>query len=157
MDRSQARSRARDLRLCGEEFRKLMDMPDRAKANDFRVAAEAMLKAADSIDALLDDNLPGCVCRHIENDNYSYLDYAESCRHHGGLYRQIAELKKSYEKTEKKLKDEARMSLVRAALTGAATATDGRLGPTPRIVGNAISIADEAIHQIVESSKEDAK
>jgi hypothetical protein len=148
MDRSQARSHARDLRSQAGEFRKLIGMPDRAKAEDFKAAAEAMLKGADSIDALVDANLPGCICRHIESDNYSYLDYAESCRHHGGLYRQIAELKKSYEKTEKKLKDEARMSLVRAALTGAATTVDGRI-PTPSVVGRAIAIADEALSQIV--------
>ena len=151
MDRSQARSRARDLRLRGEEFRKLVGMPDRAKAEDFKAAAEVMLKAADSIDALLDDNLPGCVCRHIESDNYSYLDYAESCRHHGGLYRQIAELKKSYEKTEKKLKDEARMSIVRATLSG--TADMPATLTVQGFVARAIEIADETLRQLTGAGK----
>jgi hypothetical protein len=151
MDRSQARSHARDLRSQAGEFRKLVGMPDRAKAEDFKAAAEAMLKGADSIDALVDANLPGCTCRHIESDNYSYLDYAESCRHHGGLYRQIAELKKSYEKTEKKLKDEARMSVVRATLSG--TADMPATLTVQGFVARAIEIADETLRQLTGAGK----
>lgn len=148
MDGYQARKHAEDLRSRAGELRKLARMPDRAKADDFKAAAEAMLQGADSISALLSANLPGCECRHVETDSYSRLDYVESCRHHGHLYRQIEELKKSYEKTEKKLKDEVRLSLVKAALTGASTLVGPADGPHTIIVKRAIAVADEAIRQI---------
>lgn len=158
MDRDRFRTRARELRAFAERMAPLAKMPDRVTGADLQLAAELANKAAASLDELLEARLPGCICRLIENDNYSYLDYAEACRHHGSLFAQERQLKEGYTKAEKALKNEARMKLVAAALTGAATRHDTSEAPAgwtsvtgpavETVVERAITIADATIKRI---------
>lgn len=159
MDRDRFRTRARELRAFAERMAPLAKMPDRVTGADLQLAAELANKAAASLDELLEARLPGCICRLIENDNYSYLDYAEACRHHGNLFVQERQLKEGYAKAEKALKNEARMKLVAAALSGTAAAHGtgdvpagwtSVTGPAAgALVERAIAIADEAIKRIL--------
>jgi hypothetical protein len=117
MDRDRYRQRARDLHGCAQLVKDLTKMPDRATEKDFRQAADLMTGAANDIDELIKSKPAGCICRRIEDDNYSYLDYAEGCLHHHELRRIREELKMSYAKMECALKDEVRMRLIVAALS----------------------------------------
>jgi hypothetical protein len=153
MDRDRFRKRSRELNERARLVSDLAKMPDRATAKDFREVADLMSGAASDIDELLQANLPGCACRRIENDNYSYLHYAESCRHHGRLYLLEEDLKARYEKAEHALKNEVRLRFVTAALSGAAVSTDVRCGWDTSIVNRAIAIADEAVRQFAEEAK----
>src|SRR5512143_1104063 len=158
MDRARCRARARELRACAGRTAPLAKMPDRVTAADLQLAAELAAKGADSIEELVNAKPSGCICRHIENDNYSYLDYAKECIHHGQLYALSASLKADYAKMEKSLKNEARMKLVAAALSGTAAVhgtNDAPAGWTSvtgpaagALAERAITIADEAIKRI---------
>lgn len=121
----------------------LARMPDRAT----RQAADLMRGAACDIVELVKAPLMGCVCQRIENDNYSYLDYVESCVHHRQLYALREKLKADYARMEKALKNEARMKIVAVALSG--TAVDARDSVT--VVVRAITIADETIRRLAET------
>ena len=143
-------SRSRALREGAKLLADLARMPDRAAAKDFSVAAGLMIDAANDLDELIKASPVGCICRRIENDNYSYVDYAESCQHHGQLYALSARLKADYAKAEKALKDEMRLRLVTAALAGtAANSVQGRSS----LVERALFIADEVLRQLVEEPK----
>lgn len=151
MDRDRFRSRARELRAFADRMTPLAKMPDRATAADLQLAADLATKAADSLDELLKARPPGCNCRLIEDDNYSYLDYAESCIHHRQYHLLREKLKADYAQMEKKLKNETRMKLIAAVLSGTATPMDHRDLPVAGIepvVERAIAIADEVIRQI---------
>lgn len=151
IDRDRFRARVRELRALADRMTPLAAMPDRATGADLRLAADLAKKAADSLVELLEVPLPGCICRLIETDNYSYRDYAEGCQHHGSLFKQERQLKEDYQKMERSLKDEARMKIITAALTGTAVTTED-YGGKVRAVDRAIAIADEAIHRITETA-----
>ena len=151
MDRDRFRNRARELRAFADRMGPLAKMPDRVTAADLQLAADLAAKAADSLDELLKARPAGCNCRLIEDDNYSYLDYAESCLHHRQYYLLREQLKADYAKMERKLKNEVRMKLVAAALSGTATPMDHRdlpIAGVEPVVERAIAIADEAIRRI---------
>lgn len=158
MDRDRFRNRARELRAFAERMTPLAKMPDRATGADLQLAAELATKAAEHIEELVKAKPSGCICRHIENDNYSYLDYAKECIHHGQLYSLSEHLKADYAKMEKALKNEARMKLVAAALSGTAVSFNSRdtpagwtniTGPAVEIVvERAVAIADETLRRI---------
>src|SRR5271163_864618 len=154
MERDRFRKRARELRTCAELVGTLTQMPDRATEKDFQQAADLMAGAANDLVALLEATPPGCICRRIEHDNYSYLDYAEGCLHHRQLYVMRESLKADYAKMEKALKNEARMKLVAAALSGTATLRDLR-DPTAgaeNVVERALVIADEVLRRVTENA-----
>lgn len=148
MDKERFRKRSNELRVDAERLGQLGKMPDRVTDKDLRDASNLMLYASMDLDELLKAQLPGCVCRRIQDDNYDYLDYDESCRHHRQLCHLREHLKAEYAKMEKALKDEARMSVVRAALSG--TATLSGMDDLQSYVERAIQIADEVVRQIVE-------
>lgn len=148
MDRHRFRDRSRELRAFAERMTPLAKMPDRVTGTDLQLAADLATKAADHLDELLEARLPGCICRQIDNDNYSYLDYTESCRHHSQLYTIRESLKADYKKAEKTLKNEVRMKLVASALTGAAMLP--RTADVDHYTEKAIEIADEVIRRITE-------
>lgn len=153
MDRDRFRTRARELRAFAERMTPLAKMPDRATSADLQLAADLATKAADSLDELLKARPPGCNCRLIEDDNYSYLDYAESCLHHRQYHLLREKLKADYAKMEKALKNETRMKLVAAALSGSAGIEPKELlDHQGQLVQNAIAIADEVIRQITEAT-----
>lgn len=150
MDRDRYRKRAHDLHGCAQLIKDLTRVPDRATEADFRQVADLMTDAANDLNELIKATPPGCICRRIENDNYSYLDYAEGCLHHRQLYALSESLKADYIRMEKALKDEARMRLIAAALTGSA------VNPQNTSIGAvkyAIAIADEALQQVVTEPK----
>jgi hypothetical protein len=147
MDRHRFSKRAHDLRGCAQLIKDLTRVPDRATEKDFRQAADLMTGAASDLDELVKATPPGCVCRRIENDNYNYLDYAEACLHHRQLYTLRESLKAEYAKMERVLKNEARLKLVAAALTGAALALDLDVDDVTK---RAVWIADEAIRRIAQ-------
>ena len=156
MDKGRFRNRARELRAFADRMAPLAKMPDRATAADLQLAADLATKAADSLDELLKARPAGCNCRLIEDDNYSYLDYAESCLHHGALFLREKQLKEGYAKAERALKNEMRMRLVAAALSGtAAVRLVTGVVPAERVVERAVAIADEEIRQIA-AAKEGA-
>lgn len=163
MDRDRFRNRARELRAFAERMTPLAKMPDRATGADLQLAADLTVKAADTLDELIKATPPGCECRHIKDDGYDYLDYAESCRHHRQYYLLREQLKADYAKMEKALKNEARMKLVAAALSGTAASFNSRDTPqaqgagwtsitghaAEKVVERAIAIADETLRQII--------
>ena len=146
-DRHRFSRRASELRAFADRMGPLAKMPDRATSADLQLAADLAKKAADDLDELVKATPSGCVCRRIENDNYSYLDYHEECLHHRQYYFLREQLKADYAKMEKALKNEVRMKLVAAALSGAAIPLDAR-----DVVERAITIADETIRQITETA-----
>lgn len=153
IDRDRFRGRARELRAFAERMAPLAKMPDRVTAADLQLAADLATKAADHIDELVSAKPPGCICRHIQDDNYSYLDYAEGCLHHRQYYFLREQLKADYKKMEKALKSEVRMKLVAAALSSTALPLDSRDIPQAgvgTVVERAIAIADEAIRRITQ-------
>jgi hypothetical protein len=164
MDRDRFRTQARELRSFAEKMSPLAKMPDRVNADDVKLVAELATKAADSLDELLEGALPGCICRRIHNDNYSYLNYAESCVHHGSLFALEQRLKEDYAKMEKVLKNELRVRLVAAVLSGTAAPPQAsvtsknwweepEVGPSiGGLVKRAIAIADTTIRQLTEVS-----
>lgn len=145
MDRGRFRNRARELQACAEIVGKLTQMPDRASQKDFQQAAKLMESAAGDLEELITAQPAGCICRRICDNDYDYLDYAEGCLHHRQLYTMREALKVNYTKMESALKNEVRMKLVAAALSGTA-------GDTPadanRYAERAIAIADETIRRI---------
>ena len=152
MDRDRFRDRVRELRAFADRMAPLSRMPDRVTGVDLQLAADLATKAANSIDELTKAKPTGCICRHIENDNYSYLDYAEACLHHSQLYALSVRLKADYAKMEKALKNEARLKLVTAALSGTAglPSNDDDLDEND-FAKRAIAIADEAIRRIIQA------
>ena len=79
-----------------------------------------MSYAAADLGRLMNARLPGCICRRIEDEHYSRLVYEKTCTHHSSLFHQEKSLEEGYAKAEKVLKDEPRMRVIIAALTGAA-------------------------------------
>lgn len=150
MDLDRFRTRERELRALAERVAPLEKMLDRVTAADLKLVTDLATKAADSFNELLKADPPGCTCRLIETDNYSYLDYAESCRHHRQYHRLREELKEGYARMEKALKNEVRLKLVAAALTG--TASSITTQSDAAVVERAFAIADEAIRQIAGES-----
>ena len=148
MDRHRFSQRKIDITNCAKLIEDLSRMPDRATEKDLKQAAELMRGAACDLSELFNADLPGCVCRRIDHDNYSYLDYTESCRHHASLYKQQENLKANNTKMEKALKNEARMMLVASALTGTACMAPQDLAG---FANNAIAIADEGIARLTEA------
>lgn len=148
MDRHRFRSRISDLHLRAKLVENLAQVPDRAKEKDFHDIADLLKKTASDIEELIDAKLPGCICRRIDHDDYSYLVYAEECRHHHQLHAQTEKLKTDYAKMEKTLKNEARMKLVASALAGTAGRAPQDLAG---FANNAIAIADETIARLTET------
>ena len=149
MDRHRFSSRVRELKERAKLVEDLGRIPDRAKEKDFRDLGELLKKTASDIEELVDAKLPGCICRRIDHDDYSYLVYATECRHHHQLHALTEKCKADYAKMEKTLKDEARMKLVTSALTGTACMAPQDL---PGFANNAIAIADETIARLTEKS-----
>ena len=154
-DRHRFNRRASELRAFADRMGPLAKMPDRATSADIQLAADLATKAANDLDELASATPAGCICRRIENDNYSYLDYVESCIHHRQYYLLREKLKEDYAKMEKALKDEARMKIVAAVLTGAALLPDlsdnREHTANSGLAKHAIEIADETIRQIMET------
>ena len=150
-DRHRFSRRAAELRTFAERIEPLAKMPERARGVDIQSAADLARKAADDLDELVKATPPGCICRRIENDNYSYLDYAEECVHHRQYYFLREKLKADYAKMEKDLKNEVRIRFVAAALSGA-VALDHDVDDLDEndLAKRAIAIADETIRQITE-------
>ena len=151
-DRHRFSRRATELRAFAERMIPLAKMPDRATGADLQLAADLANKAAADLDELASAAPTGCVCRRIENDNYSYLDYAEACIHHRQLYVLREKLKEDYAKMEKALKDEARMKLVGAALSGSAGMAPNDPRELSTFAENVLEIADAVIRQITETA-----
>lgn len=152
MDRHRFSRRASELRAFADRMSPLAKMPDRATSADIQLAADLAKKAADDLDELVEATPPGCICRRIENDNYSYLEYAEDCIHHRQYHFLREQLKADYAKMEKALKNEARMRLVAAALTGTAGLPNDDDDPgADDLTERAIAIANEAIRQITQA------
>ena len=145
-DRHRFSRRATELRAFAERMIPLAKMPDRATSADIQLAADLATKAASDLDELAAATPTGCICRRIECDNYSYLNYAEACVHHRQLYVLSEKLKTDYAKMEKALKDEVRMKLVAAALSGSAILP--RTADLEHYAKQAVEIADEAIRRI---------
>ena len=120
-------------------------MPDRATSADIQLAADLATKAADDLEELIAATPAGCVCRRIENDNYSYLDYVESCIHHRQYYLLREQLKADYQKLEGVLKNEVRMKLVIAALQAQTVRSNE---PDESMAKLAIKLADEVLRQL---------
>lgn len=95
-----------------KELYQLSGMIERLTKADVAKAAKSLEEAARALEDLMKGELPGCTCRTIDNDNYSYLDYNETCRHHRGLWLFQNESKKKYDEAHKKLKHELRIKLV---------------------------------------------
>jgi hypothetical protein len=148
VDRHRFSKRARELAERAKRLEDLGKMPDRAVELDFRQAGEMMRGAAADIQELIEAKLPGCICRRIDHDDYSYLDYSLECRHHHQLHALTEKVKADYKKMEKVLKDEIRMKLVAAALSGAVR--DDSNSTNAQLATDAIEIADEAIRRLTE-------
>ena len=146
---SEFRQRQHELNEHVQLFAKLSQMPERLTEKDLQRAIYLMSRAAEDLGRLMDARLPGCVCRRIEDENYSRLVYEKTCTHHSSLFHQEKALEEGYAKAEKALKDEARMKLVAAALSGAAglCETTNDLDDED-LAKRAISIADETIRRI---------
>ncbi len=142
---------AKRYRKLADELQHLAELPDRLTKKDVEAAAKALRDAADDIDGLARAKPSGCICRHIEDDNYSYLHYDERCYHHGDLVRRTAAIKNDYEKAEKRLRDEVRMKLIVAALPGATALPDLNKEEAARV---AIDAADAVIRQLLSESKD---
>lgn len=151
MDRHRFSRRAHELRAFADRMGPLAKMPDRATGADIQLAADLATKAASDLDELVAATPPGCVCHRIENDNYSYLDYHEDCLHHRQYYFLREQLKADYAKMEKALKNEARMKLVAAALSGSAVVPVDNSDDDAILVEHAIAIADATIRLITET------
>ena len=147
MDRHRFSSRVRELKERAKLVEDLGRVPDRAKEKDFRDLADLLKKTASDIEELVDAKLPGCICRRIDHDDYSYLVYATECRHHHQLHVLTEKLKADYAKMEKTLKDDARMKLVAAALAGTASLSPLDHDPE-QIMINAIGIANGVIYRL---------
>ena len=148
MDRDRFETKAACLRAGAKLLADLARMPDRATAKDFQGAADLMASAADDFDNLRKSRPIGCVCRRIESDNYSCLDYEPTCTHHGHLFALAAKLKADYEKLERALKNEVRLRLITSALAGTAALAAGGEAVTKTYAERALDLADAALHQI---------
>lgn len=150
MDRDRYRRRVRELGESTKLIESLAKVPDRATEKDFRLIIDQLRAAATDIEALLEADLPGCACRRVDRDDSYYLDYVESCRHHGHLFSRLASNKKHYEDAAQKLKDEVRGRLVASALSGAAgTVLVTMDAEVDDVVAIALRIADHAIQAIL--------
>ena len=149
-DRHRFSRRASELRRFADCIEPLAKMPERARGADIQTAADLAKKAADDLDELVKATPPGCICRRIENDNYSYLDYAEECVHHRQYYFLREKLKADYAKMEKDLKNEVRIRLVAAALSGTAAIPEGAVENPERHAIRALAIADATITKLTE-------
>lgn len=145
MTTDRCRRRVRELREASQLVKDLARVPDRATEKDFRQVADLMADAATDLEELIQASPPGCLCRRVQTDNYAYLDYAEGCLHHRQLFVLCEKLKADYEKAERALKNEVRLKLVVAALTGAAArpAQD-----CESLVEQADALAEAAIRRI---------
>ena len=155
MDRHRFSRRAAELRAFAERMGPLAKMPDRATGADLQLAADLANKAADDLDELVKATPPGCICRRIENDNYSYFDYHEDCIHHRHYYHLSEKLKADYAKMEKALKDGPRMRVILATLTGAALSGMGSDEVEHQVkvesrVYSARALADEVVRRLTE-------
>lgn len=128
-----------------KELYQLSGMIERLTKADVAKAAKSLEEAARALEDLMKGELPGCTCRLVENDNYSYLDWNENCRHHRGLWLFQSESKKKYDEALKKLKNELRVKLV-AELIGGLARGDGQ--GAKHLVARAIELADETIAQL---------
>lgn len=150
-DRHRFARRARELNERAKLVEDLGRMPDRATEKDFRSAAELMRNAANDLEELVKAAPPGCICRRVEHDERgSWLDYAEDCIHHRQYHFLREKLKADYAKMEKALKDEVRMKLIAAAITGSAC---GPALQDEHLAENAVKIADDVILLLAETAK----
>src|SRR5207244_8267022 len=123
-------------------------LPERVTADDLRDAADQARKAAADVTDLLKAQLPGCICRRIQDGDRDYLIYEESCRHHRDLCLHRERLKADYAKMEKRLKAEVRMKLVTAALSGAAVLPETDSPENDDIATRTLAIADQTIDRL---------
>ncbi len=154
MDRERFKNRSRELGLLATQLAKLSAIPERATTNDFRDAADLIRKAADDLDELLKAPLPGCTCRRVQDYDRDYLEYDETCQHHRALCLLHKRVTADYLKMERALKDEVRLRLVAAALSGSAALPSEDSPDDDDIAKRAIAIADEAICRITRETKE---
>lgn len=157
MDRHRFSKRSRDLIARAQIIDDLSRVPDRMTEKDFRLATDLMRGAASDLDELVKATPTGCICRRIQDNNYDYLDYAEACLHHRQLHTLREKLKADYAKMELTLKDEPRMRVLLAALTGAALRYMGSAGVEHTMnvesyVYNARAIADEVVRRLTETA-----
>ena len=151
IDRDRFRKRAHNLQSCAQLIKDLTRVPDRATEKDFRQAADLMTDAANDIKELIKATPPGCICRRIQDNDYDYLDYEEGCQHHRQLYLIREGLKADYAKMERALKNETRMRILLAVLTGAAALPPAYAGSI--LIERAIALTDETLRQITEAAK----
>jgi len=150
-------SRARELRACADLIAGLARVPDRATPKDFAQVADLIRSAASDLEELVTAVTIGCVCRRVQGDTCDYLDYREGCLHHAGLHILSLQHKEVFARLERDLRNEVRLRMVAAALTGTAAASGSTLvsdalRSNHGIVERAIAIADEAIRQITETA-----
>lgn len=108
-----------ELKKRAEQLDKLTSMLDRVTRDDIRGAAQALLDCAHDVQYLLRGELLGCPCRRIEYDEGgSYLVYDDKCGHHRHLKHEEERLKAAYAEVEKKLTNNTRLALIKAALPG---------------------------------------
>ena len=137
------------LEKRAEQLAQLSAIPDRVTANDLRDAADAFRTAGEALKHLMNDQLPGCVCRFVgRDDGGGYLVYSEDCRDHGRLWHLEQEMKKRRETFEKALKNEVRLQLIGHILSGAATS----IYPNQHLntARNAKALAEAAISILLE-------
>lgn len=108
------------LTARARELESLVSMPHRVLSKDVEGASAALNEAADGMRQLMAGELPGCTCRRIDKDDYSYLNYDEKCRDHGNLWAQTTALKKRYEELHAKLTDELRIRIVSEVISSLA-------------------------------------
>ncbi len=151
VDRDRFKKQAQTLRETAKQIAVLSQLPERLTTRDLQDLADMANNAADTIDEMLRAALPGCTCRRIQENGYDYLDYAEGCRHHEQYRSMREQLKASYAKSERALKDAARLPLVATALSGSALTNRD----PDDLVKNAIAIADEAVERIAREANND--
>jgi len=154
MDRHRFSKRSRELTELARLVEGFARMPDGVAEKDFRQAAALMRGASYDIDELVRTSPPGCICRRIRDESNEFLDYAEACLHHRQLHTLREEFKANYAKMERALKNETRLKLVAAALSGTAGLHQVRDQPSDvndfneDLAKRAIEIADATIRQI---------
>jgi hypothetical protein len=155
MSYESVRARVHEIMQIAERFQILASMPDHVTRADIEQAVSALRDSALKISFLIEATPVGCTCPRTEREDRStFIDrYDPECRHHGRLHALEERGNKLYEDTRQKLKNEVRIQLVAAALTGLLSwrpslTTEQRL----MIVDVAIASADMTIEKLLAPS-----
>lgn len=135
--------RQRKYASLSKELDKLAEMPERTTREDLRKAAGALLDASNDMKQLMNAQPKGCTCRTHEDDDRTWVTYDPQCRDHRHMHEQIEQAQRHYVEVEGKLRASLRLTLVQAALTGAAF--ENPMLAVRGIVTRALEIADAAI------------